>query len=57
MCYRRFEEKLECVCVCYAADVERCSLRDRRVHKEGRLSYADFVWFLISEEDKRTDTR
>lgn len=30
--------------------------RDRRVHKEGRLSYADFVWFLISEEDKRTDT-
>uniref|UniRef100_A0A3B5KAJ0 Protein phosphatase 2, regulatory subunit B'', beta n=2 Tax=Takifugu rubripes TaxID=31033 RepID=A0A3B5KAJ0_TAKRU len=30
--------------------------RDRRVHKEGRLSYADFVWFLISEEDKKTDT-
>ncbi|KAM4608956.1 serine/threonine-protein phosphatase 2A regulatory subunit B'' subunit beta isoform 2-T5 [Polymixia lowei] len=30
--------------------------RDRRVYKEGRLSYADFVWFLISEEDKRTDT-
>ncbi|CAF87727.1 unnamed protein product, partial [Tetraodon nigroviridis] len=29
---------------------------DRRVYKEGRLSYADFVWFLISEEDKKTDT-
>lgn len=34
-----------------------CVLRDRRVYKEGRLSYADFVWFLISEEDKKTDTR
>lgn len=32
-------------------------LRDRKVHKEGKLSYADFVWFLISEEDKKTDTR
>lgn len=31
--------------------------RDRGVYKEGRLSYADFVWFLISEEDKKTDTR
>ncbi|XP_061735713.1 serine/threonine-protein phosphatase 2A regulatory subunit B'' subunit beta isoform X2 [Nerophis ophidion] len=30
--------------------------KDRRVFKEGRLSYADFVWFLISEEDKKTDT-
>ncbi|XP_016895516.1 serine/threonine-protein phosphatase 2A regulatory subunit B'' subunit beta isoform X3 [Cynoglossus semilaevis] len=30
--------------------------RDRRVYKEGRLSYGDFVWFLISEEDKKTDT-
>ncbi|XP_068592761.1 serine/threonine-protein phosphatase 2A regulatory subunit B'' subunit beta isoform X1 [Cebidichthys violaceus] len=30
--------------------------RDRKVHKEGRLSYSDFVWFLISEEDKKTDT-
>uniref|UniRef100_A0A8C7XI20 Protein phosphatase 2 regulatory subunit B''beta n=1 Tax=Oryzias sinensis TaxID=183150 RepID=A0A8C7XI20_9TELE len=30
--------------------------RDRRVRKEGRISYADFVWFLISEEDKKTDT-
>ncbi|KAK1903349.1 Serine/threonine-protein phosphatase 2A regulatory subunit B'' subunit beta [Dissostichus eleginoides] len=30
--------------------------RDRKVYKEGRLSYADFVWFLISEEDKKTDT-
>ncbi|XP_068185843.1 serine/threonine-protein phosphatase 2A regulatory subunit B'' subunit beta isoform X1 [Antennarius striatus] len=30
--------------------------RDRRVYKDGRLSYADFVWLLISEEDKKTDT-
>ncbi|KAJ8350408.1 hypothetical protein SKAU_G00255380 [Synaphobranchus kaupii] len=30
--------------------------RDKRVHREGRMSYADFVWFLISEEDKRTAT-
>ncbi|XP_061647361.1 serine/threonine-protein phosphatase 2A regulatory subunit B'' subunit beta isoform X2 [Phyllopteryx taeniolatus] len=30
--------------------------RERRVFKEGRLGYADFVWFLISEEDKKTDT-
>uniref|UniRef100_A0A8C7DMK1 Protein phosphatase 2, regulatory subunit B'', beta n=1 Tax=Oncorhynchus kisutch TaxID=8019 RepID=A0A8C7DMK1_ONCKI len=30
--------------------------RDRRLRKDGRLSYADFVWFLISEEDKKTDT-
>lgn len=27
------------------------------MRKEGRISYADFVWFLISEEDKKTDTR
>uniref|UniRef100_A0A8C6MCQ8 Protein phosphatase 2 regulatory subunit B''beta n=1 Tax=Nothobranchius furzeri TaxID=105023 RepID=A0A8C6MCQ8_NOTFU len=33
-----------------------CSVRERRAFKEGRLSYADFVWFLISEEDKKTDT-
>ncbi|XP_035249735.1 serine/threonine-protein phosphatase 2A regulatory subunit B'' subunit beta isoform X2 [Anguilla anguilla] len=30
--------------------------RDKKVHREGRMSYADFVWFLISEEDKRTTT-
>ncbi|XP_016322948.1 serine/threonine-protein phosphatase 2A regulatory subunit B'' subunit beta isoform X1 [Sinocyclocheilus anshuiensis] len=30
--------------------------RERKVHKEGRLSYTDFVWFLISEEDKKTET-
>ncbi|XP_018594727.1 serine/threonine-protein phosphatase 2A regulatory subunit B'' subunit beta isoform X1 [Scleropages formosus] len=30
--------------------------RDKRVLKEGLMSYADFVWFLISEEDKRTPT-
>ncbi|CAL8342784.1 unnamed protein product [Boreogadus saida] len=30
--------------------------RDRRVHREGRMSYGDYVWFIISEEDKKTDT-
>ncbi|XP_033842615.1 serine/threonine-protein phosphatase 2A regulatory subunit B'' subunit beta isoform X1 [Periophthalmus magnuspinnatus] len=30
--------------------------RDRQTYKERRLSYADFVWFLISEEDKKTET-
>ncbi|XP_036167033.1 serine/threonine-protein phosphatase 2A regulatory subunit B'' subunit beta isoform X2 [Myotis myotis] len=30
--------------------------RGRKVQKEGKISYADFVWFLISEEDKRTPT-
>ncbi|XP_014438004.1 serine/threonine-protein phosphatase 2A regulatory subunit B'' subunit beta [Tupaia chinensis] len=30
--------------------------RGRRVQKEGKMSYADFVWFLISEEDKKTPT-
>ncbi|XP_031442764.1 serine/threonine-protein phosphatase 2A regulatory subunit B'' subunit beta isoform X2 [Clupea harengus] len=30
--------------------------RGRKGQKETRLSYADFVWFLISEEDKRTET-
>ncbi|XP_037661554.1 serine/threonine-protein phosphatase 2A regulatory subunit B'' subunit beta-like isoform X6 [Choloepus didactylus] len=30
--------------------------RGKRVQKEGKLSYADFVWFLISEEDKKTPT-
>uniref|UniRef100_A0AAY4EDC6 EF-hand domain-containing protein n=1 Tax=Denticeps clupeoides TaxID=299321 RepID=A0AAY4EDC6_9TELE len=30
--------------------------RDRKVKKQGRLSYEDFVWFLISEEDKKTET-
>ncbi len=32
-------------------------LRNGKVHKEGKLSYADFVCFLISEEDKKTETR
>uniref|UniRef100_A0A8C9RBV2 Protein phosphatase 2 regulatory subunit B''beta n=1 Tax=Scleropages formosus TaxID=113540 RepID=A0A8C9RBV2_SCLFO len=27
-----------------------------RARKEGRMSYADFVWFLISEEDKKSTT-
>ncbi|XP_070650534.1 serine/threonine-protein phosphatase 2A regulatory subunit B'' subunit alpha isoform X3 [Bos indicus] len=31
--------------------------RGKTVQKEGRMSYADFVWFLISEEDKRNPTR
>nr|XP_017536835.1 serine/threonine-protein phosphatase 2A regulatory subunit B'' subunit beta isoform X1 [Manis javanica] len=30
--------------------------RGRSVQKEGKMSYADFVWFLISEEDKNTPT-
>ncbi|XP_036601668.1 serine/threonine-protein phosphatase 2A regulatory subunit B'' subunit alpha isoform X1 [Trichosurus vulpecula] len=30
--------------------------RGNVVQKEGRMSYADFVWFLISEEDKRNLT-
>ncbi|KAM5221073.1 serine/threonine-protein phosphatase 2A regulatory subunit B'' subunit beta [Ctenodactylus gundi] len=30
--------------------------RGRTVQKAGKLSYADFVWFLISEEDKKTPT-
>ncbi|XP_054942264.1 serine/threonine-protein phosphatase 2A regulatory subunit B'' subunit beta isoform X3 [Physeter macrocephalus] len=30
--------------------------RGKKVQKEGKISYADFVWFLISEEDKKTPT-
>lgn len=30
--------------------------RGRSVHSLGKLSFADFVWFLISEEDKTTPT-
>ncbi|XP_039600682.1 serine/threonine-protein phosphatase 2A regulatory subunit B'' subunit beta isoform X2 [Polypterus senegalus] len=30
--------------------------RDRKMLKERRMSYADFVWFLISEEDKKSST-
>ncbi|XP_073397536.1 serine/threonine-protein phosphatase 2A regulatory subunit B'' subunit beta-like isoform X2 [Dendrobates tinctorius] len=30
--------------------------RSRKVPKEGKISYADFVWFLLSEEDKKTQT-
>lgn len=33
------------------------SFRGNEVQKEGRMSYADFVWLLISEEDKRSPTR
>lgn len=31
--------------------------RGRKAQKDGKISYADFVWFLISEEDKKTPTR
>uniref|UniRef100_A0A8C9ERW1 Protein phosphatase 2 regulatory subunit B''alpha n=1 Tax=Pavo cristatus TaxID=9049 RepID=A0A8C9ERW1_PAVCR len=31
-------------------------VRGNEVQKEGRMSYADFVWLLISEEDKRNAT-
>ncbi|XP_060130600.1 serine/threonine-protein phosphatase 2A regulatory subunit B'' subunit alpha isoform X1 [Zootoca vivipara] len=31
-------------------------LRGMQVHKENHMSYADFVWLLISEEDKRSPT-
>ncbi|NXP50649.1 P2R3A phosphatase, partial [Heliornis fulica] len=31
-------------------------VRGSEVQKEGRMSYADFVWLLISEEDKRNAT-
>ncbi|XP_069060412.1 serine/threonine-protein phosphatase 2A regulatory subunit B'' subunit beta isoform X1 [Pleurodeles waltl] len=30
--------------------------RGKKALKEGKLNYVDFVWFLISEEDKRTPT-
>ncbi|XP_040192206.1 serine/threonine-protein phosphatase 2A regulatory subunit B'' subunit beta isoform X2 [Rana temporaria] len=30
--------------------------RGRKAQKEGKISYADFVWFLLSEEDKKTQT-
>ena len=30
---------------------------DASNHKLSRMSYVDFVWFLISEEDKTTSTR
>ncbi|MBZ3886959.1 Serine/threonine-protein phosphatase 2A regulatory subunit B'' subunit beta [Sciurus carolinensis] len=30
--------------------------RGRKVQKEGKISYADFVWFLISKKDKKTPT-
>uniref|UniRef100_A0ACB8F9S4 Uncharacterized protein n=1 Tax=Sphaerodactylus townsendi TaxID=933632 RepID=A0ACB8F9S4_9SAUR len=31
-------------------------LRGNQVHKDNQMSYADFVWLLISEEDKRSPT-
>lgn len=30
--------------------------RGNTVQREGKMSYADFVWFLISEEDKKNPT-
>uniref|UniRef100_A0A671T0B3 Serine/threonine-protein phosphatase 2A regulatory subunit B'' subunit alpha-like n=1 Tax=Sinocyclocheilus anshuiensis TaxID=1608454 RepID=A0A671T0B3_9TELE len=32
------------------------SSRGKSVQREGRMSYAEFVWFLISEEDKKNPT-
>uniref|UniRef100_A0A9J7X0D2 Protein phosphatase 2, regulatory subunit B'', beta n=1 Tax=Cyprinus carpio carpio TaxID=630221 RepID=A0A9J7X0D2_CYPCA len=40
----------------FSGAVTRYHLSFFKVHKECRLSYADFVWFLISEEDKKTET-
>lgn len=31
--------------------------RGNAVPRDGRMSYAEFVWFLISEEDKKNPTR
>lgn len=31
-------------------------LRGIQLHEDNQMSYADFVWFLISEEDKRSPT-
>jgi hypothetical protein len=31
--------------------------RGNSVQRENRMSYAEFVWFLISEEDKKNPTR
>lgn len=31
--------------------------RGNAVQREGRMSYAEFVWFLMSEEDKKNPTR
>ncbi|PWA29553.1 hypothetical protein CCH79_00008021 [Gambusia affinis] len=31
--------------------------RGNAVQREGRMSYAEFVWFLLSEEDKKNPTR
>ncbi|XP_063315577.1 serine/threonine-protein phosphatase 2A regulatory subunit B'' subunit beta-like isoform X3 [Pelobates fuscus] len=30
--------------------------RGKKAQKEGKITYADFVWFLLSEEDKKTET-
>ncbi|XP_063809159.1 serine/threonine-protein phosphatase 2A regulatory subunit B'' subunit beta-like isoform X1 [Pseudophryne corroboree] len=30
--------------------------RGQKAQKKGKISYADFVWFLLSEEDKKTQT-
>ncbi|XP_052025370.1 serine/threonine-protein phosphatase 2A regulatory subunit B'' subunit beta isoform X2 [Apodemus sylvaticus] len=30
--------------------------RSQKLQKDGKISYADFVWFLLSEEDKTTPT-
>lgn len=33
-----------------------CVTRGHKKQKEERMSYTDFVWFLLSEEDKRHTT-
>lgn len=30
---------------------------DTSDHQLGKMSYVDFVWFILSEEDKKTNTR
>lgn len=40
----------------FSGNVYVC-FRGNSVQREGRMSYAEFVWFLISEEDKKNPTR
>lgn len=43
----------------FSSDTElvRFSFCSSQNMKEGKMSYYEFVWFLISEEDKRSPTR
>jgi len=38
--------------VCYSSQVPRRFSSKQ----EGKMSYEDFVWFIMSEEDKTSDT-